>query len=139
MRSVSAIAAEVTPRSAARAKSGRTMSSGRTRLDVEVTLPMPGRVRSSRSTRLACAASVGPSSPASTSTYFSLEPPSPIFSRTPGRASSASRNSRSTACFFKPPRSPRGVRLMVRVALRASATPAPAKGSPPALPPPIAV
>ena len=47
---VSPIAVAVTPRSAARAKSGRTISSGRTRLAVDVTLPMPGIVRSSRST-----------------------------------------------------------------------------------------
>ena len=139
MRSVSAMAALVTPRSAARAKSGRTISSGRTRLLVDVTLPMPGIVRSSRSTTRACAPSASPSSPASTSTYFSLEPPKPTLTRAPGSTSSAVRNWVSIACLLTPLRSPRGVMLMVRVALRTSAAPPGANGSAPVLPPPTAV
>jgi hypothetical protein len=139
MRSVSAIAAEVTPRSAARAKSGRTISSGRTRLEVETTLPIPGSVRSSCSTRRACAASTAPSSPARTRTYFSLEPPKPTLTRAPGSAASASRSSCSMVCLVTPPRSSRGVRLIVSVALRTSAAPPGANGSAPVLPPPTAV
>jgi hypothetical protein len=44
------MAAAVTPRSAARALSGRTMISGRTREALELMLPTPCKVRSSRST-----------------------------------------------------------------------------------------
>ena len=139
MRSVSAIAAEVTPRSAARAESGRTISSGRTRLDVDTTLPMPGIVRNSFSTWRAVAPSASPSSPASTSTYFSLPPPRPTLMRAPGSTASASRSCSSITCFFTPWRSLRGVMLIVSVALRTSGAPPGANGSPPVAPPPIAV
>ena len=139
MRKVSAIAADVTPKSAARAKSGRTMTSGRTRLSVDVTAPMPGIVRKSFSTNLACSASTRPSSPASTSRNFSDEPPKPTLTRAPGTAASASRSCASTACFFTPWRWPRGVMLIVSVALRTSDAPLTMNGSEPVAPPPIAV
>jgi hypothetical protein len=48
-RIVSPMACVVTPRSAARAASGRTVISGRSRLAVETTPPKCGRPRSSRS------------------------------------------------------------------------------------------
>ena len=133
------MAAEVTPRSAARAKSGRTITSGRTRLSVEVTAPMPGMLRRSFSTSLACSASTRPSSPASTSRNFSDEPPKPTFTRAPGSSARASRNCASTACFLTPWRSPRGVMLIVRVATRTSDAPPTMNGSAPVLPPPMAV
>ena len=55
-RTAPARAAVVTPRSAARAKSGRIWISGRWRLAPEVTLPTPRRVRRSRSIALAAVA-----------------------------------------------------------------------------------
>ena len=100
---------------------------------------MPGMVRSSRSTMRACSANVVPFSLASTNMYFSLDPPKPTFTRAPGSTASASRSSRSTCCFLMPPRSSRGVMLMVNVALRTSAAPCGTNGSLPAAPPPIAV
>ena len=60
---------------------------------------------------------------ASTSTYFSLPPPSPTLTSTPGITLSAVRKRRSMACLLTPPRSLRGVRFRVSVALRTSACP----------------
>ena len=145
MRSVSAMAALVTPRSAALALSGRTMSSGRTRLDELVTAPMPGMPRSSFSTTAACCCSAWPSAPASTSTYFSALAPKPTFTRAPGRSASSVRSSASMSCLlvFAPKkglRSRRCVRFSVSVARVTSGRPAPGvKVSAPVLPPPMAV
>ena len=65
-------------------------------------------------------ASTRPSSPASTSTYFSDEAPRPTLTRAPGSTSSAWRSCASTACLLTPPRSSRWVMLIVRTALRTS-------------------
>ena len=139
MRSVSAIAADETPRSAAFAKSVRTMTSGRTRLELEVTAPMPGRPRRSRSTFCACSVSTRPSSPVSANTYFSLEPPMPILTRAPGTSSIRRRRSPSTACLLMPGRSLRSVRLIVSVDLVTSDDEDGSNGSLPDAPPPIVV
>jgi hypothetical protein len=109
----------VTPRSAARAKSGRTAISERTRLAVDEMLPRPGMVRRSFSTASAAVCSACGSSPVSTSTYFSPEPPRPTLLRTPGRVSSAARMLFSMPCLRG--RSPRASSRMVSVALRVSA------------------
>ena len=53
---------------------------------------MPGMVRSSFSTTAACALSVAPSLPASTSTYFSALAPKPTVTRAPGSTARASRS-----------------------------------------------
>ena len=137
MRSVSAIALLVTPRSAARAKSGRTAISERTRLAVDEMLPRPGMVRRSFSTANAAVVSACGSSPVSTSTYFSPEPPRPTLLRTPGSVSSAARILFSMPCLRG--RSPRGDSKMVSVALRVSVLAPPMKGSVPAEPPPMVV
>jgi hypothetical protein len=83
-------------------------------------------------------ASTRPSSPASTSTYFSLEPPNPTLTRAPGSVASASRSSRLDGLLGQAGALVRGVRLSVSVALRIPARRR-AKGSAPALPPPMAV
>ena len=137
MRSVSAKLALVTPKSAARAESGRSAISGRIRLALDATWPSPGMVRKSRSTAEAAALRAWGSSPVSTSTYFSPEPPSPTRVRTPGKVLKTSRMRASTTCLRG--RWPRWVSCKVRVALRTSAAPCGAKGSPPALPPPMVV
>ena len=56
--------------------------------------------------------------------YFSSEPPRPTLMRAPGNGAErvAQLAARST-CLLTPPRSPRGVRLSVSVALRTSAAP----------------
>ena len=57
----------------------------------------------------------------------------------PGSTARASRSWLSMSCLLVPRRSPRGVMLIVSVALRASAAPRGSKGFEPAGPPPIAV
>ena len=137
MRMVSPIAALVTPRSAMRAKSGRTVNSGLTSDALDATEPRPGIVRSSFSSAAAAVPRASGSSPVSASTYFSPEPPRPTLLRTPGSSSNALRMLFSMPCLRG--RSPRGVSKTVSVALRDSATPPGANGSPPAAPPPMVV
>ena len=71
--------------------------------------------------------------------YFSAEPPKLTLMRAPGTATRASRSCCSTACFLTPPRSERGVRFRVSVALRTSGLPLPMNGSAPVAPPPTVV
>jgi hypothetical protein len=59
--------------------------------------------------------------------------------RAPGTATRASRSWASIACLDTPPRSLRGVMLIVSTALRTSEVPAGMNGSAPVLPPPMAV
>ena len=127
----------VTPRSAARAKSGRTAISERTRLALDEMLPRPGRLRRSFTTADAAVLRARGSSPVSTRMYFSPEPPRPTVLRTPGRLASAARMSFSMPCLRG--RWLRGTRVMVSVALRTSAALAGANGSVPAAPPPMVV
>ena len=98
-RKVSLMAALVTPKSAALAKSGRTAISGRTKLAVEAIEPKPGMVRKSRSTAIAAVCSACGSSPVSTKMYFSPEPPKPTLVRTPGKSCKAVRMSLSISCL----------------------------------------
>ena len=137
MRRVSPIAVLVTPKSAARAKSGRTAISERIKLALDVMLPRPGIVRRSRSTAAAAVARVCGSSPVSTNWYFSPEPPRPTLLRTPGNSAMASRMAFSMPCLRG--RAPRSVNNTVRVALRTSVVPGGANGSEPAAPPPTVV
>ena len=120
-----------------RAKSGRTVSSGRTRDALDATVPKPGMVRNSFSSAAAAAPNATASSPVSARMYFSPEPPRPTLLRTPGIGSSAFRMLFSITCLRG--RLPRSASKMVNVALRDSATPPGANGSPPAAPPPTVV
>ena len=138
MRTVSAIAAVVTPRSAALALSGRITISGRCKLAVDLMLPMPGTVRSSRSMSRPTVLSAIPSSDASATINFSPAPPWPTPISVPGSTFNASRNCDSISCLLAL-RSERSVSLISKVAFRDSEAPPPANGSLPALPAPIAV
>ena len=85
------MAAVDTPRSAARAKSGRMMSSGCTSAALELTPPTPSSVRSWRSaSRAACVSTTG-SSPSNTSSILLPMSPLPTWKRAPGILSSTSR------------------------------------------------
>ena len=82
------------------------------------------------STAKAAVVSACGSSPVSTSTYFSPEPPRPTLARTPGTSDMAARICCSMPCFLG--RAWRSSSSTVRVALRTSAEPCGANGSPPA-------
>ncbi|MNT04283.1 hypothetical protein D3C72_1388550 [compost metagenome] len=129
------MAAAVTPRSAALAKSGRTMISGRTSEALELTLPMPFRPRSSRSTFCAAAISATGSSERSTSCILTPVSGGPTVKRAPGMVSSFWRSwvSRSAIDSL---RSVRCTVVRVSTARRASAAAPGAKASP-LEPPPI--
>ena len=137
MRSVSLIALEVTPKSAALAKSGLTIISGRIKLAVEAILPTPEILRISCVTASAASCNALESSPLSINTYFSPEPPKPTLVRTPGKLTRLLRISLSIICLRG--RLPRSSNKMVSVARRVSAAPELTNASEPALPPPIAV
>ena len=121
--------AAVTPRSAARAKSGVTMISGRTKEALELTLPMPCSVRSSRSTCWAAAFSATASSLRSTSCIFTPVSGGPTLKRAPGISASRVRICDSIAAIDAL-RSLRWLVVSVNVALRASAEAPGAKASP---------
>ena len=127
--------AAVTPKSAARAKLGRTMISGRTSAALELTLPTPLRPRSSRSTFCAEAVSATGSSLRSTSCIFAPMSGGPTLKRAPAIWSSRSR----TCCSRSAMDSLRSVRctvVSVSTARRASAA-APGAKSSPLEPPPM--
>ena len=108
----------VTPRSAARAKSGRTTSRAAPGWLVEVTAPMPGSVRSSRSTWRACSSRRGrPRRPAPACTSRPRAARSRRSRRAAGRA--FAQRLRLDA-LETPGRRWRGVRFTVSVALRTS-------------------
>jgi hypothetical protein len=136
-RSVSAIAAEVTPRSAARAKSGRTMSSGRTRLALRGDGADAGNAAQLALHLRACAAARAVVAGQHQHVLLGAGRRS-----RPSRAHPAARQRlaqlRLDACLEAPALAA-GVMLMVSVALRTSARTAGAKGSAPVLPPPTAV
>ena len=127
--------AAVTPRSAARALSGRTMISGRTSEALELILPMPLRSRSSRSTNWAACIKACGSSLLSTS--CSLPPVSgePTLKRAPAISAMRARIWASMSCMLSL-RSLRCTALMVSTARRASAA-APGANASPLEPPPI--
>jgi len=131
---VSPMVSAVTPKSAARAKSGRTISSGRVRLALEVTFPMPGRVRRSRAALLAASLRATGSSLFSTRIIFTPLSAGPTVRRTPGWSAKRSRISLSTACCLRS-RSVRWLKVTLSTARRTSATTPGAKASPPAPPP----
>ena len=137
MRSVSLMALLVTPKSAALAKSGRTIISGRIKLAVDAILPIPAMPRISCVTASEACCNSLESSPLNISIYFSPEPPKPTLVRTPGKPTKVSRISLSMICLRG--RSPRSSNKMVSVASLVSAAPELANASDPALPPPIAV
>ena len=127
--------AAVTPRSAARAKSGRTIISGRTKEALELTLPTPLKLRSSRSTARAVADKATASSLRNTSCILTPVSILPTLNRAPGMLAILSRN-----CISMSPkdslRSSRCVVDRVNTARRASAD-APGANASPLEPPPI--
>ena len=129
------MAAAVTPRSAARAGSGRTMISGRTREALDCTLPTPLRLRSSRSTNCAVASSATGSSLCSTSCILTPVSGGPTVKRAPATSLSLRLNWASMAAM-EVLRSSRWLVLRVSTARRASAAAPGAKASP-LEPPPI--
>ena len=120
-----------------RAKSGRTVSSDCTSEALEAMEPRPGMVRRSFSSAAAAAAKDAGFSLVSASTSASPEPPKPTLLRTPGSSCSALRMLFSITCLRG--RVPRSASKIVSVALRVSAAPLAANGSPPAAPPPTVV
>jgi hypothetical protein len=121
--------AAVTPRSAARWKSGRTMISGRTRLALELTAPTPFKVRRSRTTACAAASSAAASSLFSTSCIFTPLSCAPTWKRAPGSSASRVRICASMS-LIEVSRSLRWASVSVSTARRASAAAPGAKTSP---------
>ena len=127
--------AAVTPRSAARATSGRTMISGRTKEALEPTLPTPSKVRSSRTTVCALANRATGSSLFSTSCIFTPLSGGPTVKRAPAMLPSCWRSCASMSAM-ESLRSSRCEVIRVSTARRASAEAPGAKASP-LEPPPI--